>query len=621
MMKCLLLLALSSLLSIPLMAEDRPNVLWITSEDNDYGWLGCYGAEQAHTPNLDKLAEQGVLFKHAYSNSPVCAVARSTILNGSYAVTQGTQHMRSRHKISTSVRPYVSHLIEAGYYCTNNRKTDYNFLGDDRALWDECSKDAHYKNRPKGVPFFSVFNLTVSHESSLFKDKINKNREKGIIPKETRLKPSEVKLRPYLPDLPEIRNDVAIYHDNMTALDTQVGEILSELRAAGLAEDTIVFYYSDHGGITPRGKRYIKDSGTHVPMLVHVPEKWKHLSPFKSGEKVDEMVAFVDLAPTVLSLAGIEQSELMQGRAFLGKDRKESPSDAIVFLYADRFDEIYGMRRGIVSDEGRWKYIRRFTPHLAAAPYSYYQFGQEGWKAWQKAHQKGELEEKYSRIWEPKQVKEELFDLRSDPWEVNNLAGDPEQADRLESMRASLKQKMVEVKDSGLIPEGMFSELARNSAIADYVAQQGEAFGKVVDIAFIATECDVKNVGRLVTALHSKSAMVRYWASQGLMLLGKQAAEYEVNLMMSLKDESPMVRISTAQALYELGNKEIAHKVLLEELSKPMVEHKHLYILNVLQHYDLMDSVSDAWVEKALEIKNDKNYIKRFAKQLKKQRE
>ncbi|MFT5905767.1 MAG: N-sulfoglucosamine sulfohydrolase, partial [Cryomorphaceae bacterium] len=155
MIKYFLLLVLVQFKFAFVLAADRPNILWITSEDNDYGWLGCYGSKQAQTPNLDELAKYGVLFKHAYSNSPVCAVARSTIINGSYAVTQGTQHMRSRHAIAAKYKPYTSYLRENGYYCTNRSKTDFNFLGNDKAVWDDCSRKAHYKNRPKGAPFFS----------------------------------------------------------------------------------------------------------------------------------------------------------------------------------------------------------------------------------------------------------------------------------------------------------------------------------------------------------------------------------------------------------------------------------------------------------------------------------
>ncbi|MCA9147549.1 MAG: sulfatase-like hydrolase/transferase, partial [Planctomycetales bacterium] len=194
----------------------------------------------------------------------------------------------------------------------------------------------HYKKRPAASPFFAIFNLTVSHESSLFPEVIAANRKRGIIPSTPRLDPAAVKVPPYLPDLPEIRSDIAIYADNITALDTQVGKLLDELESSGLADDTIVFYYGDHGGILPRGKRYLNDTGVRVPLLVRVPEKWRSLTPFDAGSRVDEPVSFVDLAPTVLSIAGIDKPARMQGRAFLGPKRVEPAADEVEFLYADR---------------------------------------------------------------------------------------------------------------------------------------------------------------------------------------------------------------------------------------------------------------------------------------------
>ncbi|MBT7959943.1 MAG: sulfatase, partial [Akkermansiaceae bacterium] len=514
-------------------ANDKPNILWITSEDNDYGWLGCYGNKQAKTPRLDKLAAGGLLFKHAYSNAPVCAVARSTILNGAYAPTMGTQHMRSRHAIAKKYKPYVSYLKSQGYYCTNRSKTDYNFAGNDKTIWDACSGKAHYKNRPKGTPFFSIFNLTVSHESSLF----NRKKKSG----KTRLDPAKVTLRPYLPDLPGIRSDVAHYHDIITNLDSQIGKILDNLAADGLDEDTIIFYYGDHGGITPRGKRYLKDTGTHIPMLVHVPKKWQHLSPFKLGSKIDETVAFVDLAPTLLSLIGLEKPEQMQGRAFLGSKREEPGKDDVEFLYADRFDEIYGMRRRIT--DGRWKYIRRFTPHLPAAPYSYYQFGQDGWKDWQKAWKDGKLTGRYKTIWEPNQPVEELFDTHADPWEVKNLATDPAHVERLQNMRACLKKTMIKVNDTGIIPEPMFSELADGKTVTSYAASRKKDMPALVDLAFKASARNPKNLPQFISLLKSEDPVQRYLATLGCVILGKKSSTAENDLNQLLDDKHSAIRV------------------------------------------------------------------------------
>ncbi|MBT8045169.1 MAG: sulfatase [Verrucomicrobiae bacterium] len=607
-MRSLLLLTFLLIFQLPAVAAERPNILWITSEDNDYGWLGCYGNKEAKTPRLDKLAASGLLFKHAYSNAPVCAVARSTILNGAYAPTMGTQHMRSRHTIPRKYKPYVSYLKALGYYCSNRSKTDYNFAGNDKAIWDACSKKAHYKNRPNGAPFFSIFNLTVSHESSLF----DRKKKKG----KTRLDPSKVTLRPYLPDLPAIRSDVAHYHDIITSLDTQIGKILDDLVAAGLADDTIVFYYADHGGITPRGKRYLKDTGVHIPMLVHVPKKWQHLSPFKPGSKIDETVAFVDLAPTLLSLVGLEKPSQMQGRAFLGSKREEPGKDEVEFLYADRFDEIYGMRRGIT--DGRWKYIRRFTPHLPAAPYSSYQFGQKGWKAWRDAWKAGKLTSRHQSIWESNQPVEELFDTASDPWEVDNLAADPAHAKRLKTMRARLKKTMVEVHDTAIIPEPMFSDLIGDKTIAHYTASRKKDMPALVDLAFKASARNPKNLPELISRLKSPDPIQRYWATLGCVILGKAASSAESALSQLLDDSYSAIRVEAASALMFTDKKQAGTSALLKELARNNNEYAQLNLINTFKQLKLTSKIPDTWVNEAL--KKEKGYIKRLAQQVREER-
>ncbi|BDS06870.1 sulfatase [Oceaniferula spumae] len=595
-------------------AADKPNILWIVSEDNDYHWLGCYGNKEAVTPNLDRLAGNGILFTHAYSNAPVCAVARSTILNGAYAVTQGTQHMRSRHEIPKRFKPYVSYLKEAGYYCSNNSKTDYNFKGNDKAIWDESSNKAHYKNRPEGKPFFAIFNLGISHESSLFANSIKKNRKRGLIPQTPRISPDKVIVPPYLPDLPEIRNDLAIYHDNITALDTQVGAILAELKKRGLADDTIVFYYGDHGGILPRGKRYLKDTGVRIPMLVHVPEKWKTLSPFKPGQKVDEPVSFVDLAPTVLSLIDHKKPEQMQGRAFLGNERTEPDKDDVVFLFADRFDEIYGMRRGLT--DGRWKYIRRFTPNLAAAPYSYYQFGQAGWTAWQKAWKNGKLTGRFKEIWEPNQPVEELFDTRSDPWEVNNLANNPAYGEQLTAMRARLKSTMVQVRDTGIIPEPMFAELSPTTPINQYMQTREDNLPVLADIAFAASSRDPKKLDDFIAWTTSPDPVTRYWAAHGCLVLGKTAAPAEEALTKLIADEHSAIRVAAAQALVAIGKDQEGRSALLGELDKNINEYSQQNVINALTSLNALDDIPQEWVDATLKNKKAGQYVQRLAQRL-----
>jgi arylsulfatase A-like enzyme len=570
-------------------AADRPNILWITSEDNAAHWLGCYGNAEASTPRLDALAAGGLMFTHAYANGPVCAVARSTILNGAYAVTQGTQHMRSRHPIPPDFVAHATHLRRLGYYCTNNSKTDYNFRGNDAALWDDCSGKAHYRKRPDGKPFFAIFNLMITHESQLFPKSVADNRKLGIIPETPRLDPAKLTVPPHLPDLPEVRNDIAIYHDCMSAMDHQVGALLDELAAAGLAEDTIVFYYSDHGGAMARGKRYLQDTGTRVPLIIHIPEKWRHLSPFQPGSKVDEPVSFVDLAPTLLSLCGQPTPAAMQGRAFLGGHRRAPAPDDMVLLYADRFDELEGMRRGLT--DGRWRYIRCFSPQLPGAPYSVYPLGQPSWRAWREAAQNGRLSALHSAMWRTPQPVEMLFDTSSDPWEIDNLAGNAAHAGRLAAMRARLRATMAATRDTSLVPEPMWPALAGDKTIHEYVRSAAFDLETTLDLAFAASSSDPANLPAFIKALGSKDPVLRYWAATGCLILAKDAAPAIDALTKCMEDADQLVRIVAAEALIAAGRPDSGKAALIAALDLPMPAECREWLINALKRAGLQDRI------------------------------
>ena len=279
-------------------AGPRPSILWISSEDNS-PYLGCYGDRNATTPNLDRLAAQGTLYENAFSAFPVCAPTRSTIITGVWANSLGTGHMRSFAPIPGRIRMFPALLREAGYYCTNNAKEDYNTTTPPD-VWDDSSTKATYRKRKPGQPFFHVVNFNSTHESSMFK------------PFDPKHDPKRAEIPPYHPDTEIFRRDRARYYDNITRLDGQAGKVLAELEADGLAEDTIVFYFSDHGGIFPRGKRFVNDSGIRVPLLVRVPEKFRALVPTdeKAGGTANRLVGFEDFAPTFLSLAGLQPPHL-----------------------------------------------------------------------------------------------------------------------------------------------------------------------------------------------------------------------------------------------------------------------------------------------------------------------
>jgi N-sulfoglucosamine sulfohydrolase len=331
----------------------QPNIVWITAEDMSLT-LGCYGDEYAVTPHLDRLATQSVRYTRAFANAPVCSPARSCLITGCYPTSLGTQHMRSAFPLPEGMRGFPALLRASGYFTTNNVKTDYNTSHAQaivKASWDESSERAHWRNRDRKRPFFSVFNLMESHQSRTMVwpyERFVQEIQSQLAPEEIH-DPDLAPLPPYYPDTPIVRRTVARFYDCVTLMDRRVGEILRQLEEDGLAEETIVFFFSDHGSGLPRHKRALLDSGMHVPLLIRFPEKYRHLATASPGETVDRLVSFVDFAPTLLSLAGIEIPDEMQGRAFLGEQSGEPREYA--FGHRDRVDEAFDL--SVAVDVGR----------------------------------------------------------------------------------------------------------------------------------------------------------------------------------------------------------------------------------------------------------------------------
>ncbi len=533
-----------------------PNILWITSEDNS-PFAGCYGDAFATTPNMDALAASGFLYTHAYANAPVCAPARNTILTGVYANSGGHQHMRSYYDKSQQVGFYPRMLREAGYYCTNNVKEDYNINPDQNEnIWDESSKTAHYKNRPEGKPFFAVFNTTISHESSI---------HKSIPSEELRHKPEDVTLPPYHPDTPEMRHDWAQYYDKIEDMDQVIGELLRELDESGEAENTIVFYYGDHGGVLARSKRYVYESGTHVPFIVRIPEKYKHLYPAeKPGSEVNRLISFVDLVPTLLSLTGQEIPDYLQGNAFLGEQKTDDPEYA--FMFRGRMDERYDMSRS--ARDSKYRYIRNYMPYRVYGQFLEYLWRAPSIQSWEAAYKAGECNEVQSRFWNTKPA-EELYDTENDPWEVNNLAADPQYAEVLERMRSATRDWMLEINDTGFIPEAELIDRTQETTAYDYMRTSGIDLNALIDGAKLASNPRKGDIPFLKEMLASEEAAVRYWGATGLLILGTEAKEAEEALQTALADASPNVKVVAAEAMYRLGNTEQGLQALYEVLETP----------------------------------------------------
>ncbi|WP_439484183.1 sulfatase-like hydrolase/transferase [Cyclobacterium plantarum] len=533
-----------------------PNILWITSEDNS-PFAGCYGDEFATTPNMDALAAEGFLYTHAYANVPVCAPARNTILTGIYATSGGHQHMRSYYDKSDKIKPYPRMLREAGYYCTNNSKEDYNINPEQNEdFWDESSNKAHYKNRPEGKPFFAVFNTTISHESSI---------HKSIPSEELRHRPEDVTLPPYHPDTPEMRHDWAQYYDKIEDMDKKIGELLQELEDSGEVENTIVFYYGDHGGVLARSKRYVYETGTRVPFIVRIPEKYKHLYPAENpGSQINRLISFVDLVPTLLSLIGEEIPEYLQGNAFLGEQKTKDPEYA--FMFRGRMDERYDMSRS--ARDNKYRYIRNYIPYRVYGQFLEYLWRAPSIQSWEAAYKAGECNEIQSKFWNTKPA-EELYDTENDPWEVNNLANDPQYEDVLKRMRSATKDWMLEINDTGFIPEAELIDRTEGTTAYDYMRTADLDLNALIDGANLASDPQKGDIPFLAEMLDDEEAAIRYWGATGMLILGEDAGDAQEALRNALNDSSPNVKVVAAEAIYRLGFEEEGLQALYEVLETP----------------------------------------------------
>lgn len=542
-------------------ADERPNVIWLTCEDISPN-LGCYGDDYAITPVLDELARQGVRYTHAVGISGVCAVNRSCLITGMYPTTIGSQDMRSRIRLPDSLPTYSKLLRDVGYYCTNNSKTDYNFQAPAEA-WDESSKEAHWRNRQPGQPFFAVFNYTGTHESQIWEQNHSLHAAK-LSPEELH-DPAEAPIPPFHPDTPETRRDWANYYDNITALDHWIADHLNELAEADLAENTIVFFYSDHGVGMPMCKKWVWDWGLRVPLIIRFPEALQHLAPAGSGKTVNRIVSFVDFPPTLLSLLGVPVPKHMQGQAFLGAQRQ--PPRQYAFAIRDRMAEWYATVR-VVRDQ-QYQYHRNFMPHLPWTPFTSYTLTMPTAQVWTRLHEEGKLPPVQERYFHAK-PSEELYDVTADPHMIHNLAEDPDYEDVILRMRKQLHAWQLSTRDLGLLSEYEMHRRAEGSTQYD-VGQNHALFPiqRILPATELASERDARNVQKLIELLKDSEPSVRWWAALGLAMLGNDAAPAEAALRDALVDESPLVRVAAAEALLPFGDIATARDVLVSVLSDP----------------------------------------------------
>ncbi len=552
----------------PTRSLDRPNVLWITVEDMS-PTLGCWGDTYAVTPNIDRLAARSIQYSNVFATAPVCSPVRSCLITGCYATSLGTQRLRSEFPIPDTMRGFPSLLRSRGYYCTNNVKTDYNTANAAKIIaesWDQCSDQAHWRGRRPDQPFFAVFNDMTTHQSRTmvnpydwFVEHVQSRLDSADVHD-----PAGAPVPPYYPDTPEVRKTIARFYDCVSVMDMNVGRILSELEEDGLADDTIIFFFSDHGSGMPRHKRLLLDSGMRVPLLVFFPPKYRQLAGRPGVGRDERLVSFVDFPRTVLGLCGAPVPDWMQGRSFLGRPA-EAPRQ-YVFGARDRVDEAFDLARSVRDHQ--YLYIRNFMPHRSYNQPSFYSdqgtIRQEITRLARTQYDK--LTSAQQHYAGPKRPIEELYDCIADPLNLNNLAASGQHTEVKVRLRQRLDRWILEQPDMGFLPESevwarLNGRVPRElgTDVNDYPLSKLFAAASLVGAG-------EQELPKLLRNLNDPEAGVRYWAAMGLGALGSQAAPAETAIAAALSDPSAAVRIEAAGALAGVGQTRRALQVLVREL-------------------------------------------------------
>ena len=582
-------------------ADQRPNIVWISCEDIS-SHLGCYGDSVATTPNLDKLASEGVRYSHAFTCHGVCAPSRTGIITAQYPISIGANHMRSKVKLPKHIRCFPEYLRKAGYYCTNNSKTDYNFEWERDVVWDESSKRAHWKNRPNDEqPFFAVFNFTMCHESRIWPEnwkEVTKDLSEDLFHD-----PAKVVVPELYPDTPAVRGAIARLHDIIIVMDQAAGRVLTELDEAGLAENTIVIFWSDHGNGFARAKRSIYDTGTRVPMIARVPEQFRADGQGEPGSVDDRLINLIDLGPTVLNLAGVALPSHFQGQPFLGNNLPQPRK--YIFGARDRIDDRFDMVRSV--RDRRFRYVRNLMPWLPALQYVQYAERSVTRQELRRAAAEGNLSSQQRGLFETPRPKNELYDLEADPYELNNLAEDPQYSDRLAQLQNECDKWQRDVRDAHIVPESIL--ITEEQSLASrwnvfHGAHGEERWRRVFDAV----------MNRPSQNEHSKSddAAERWWKVAHM--ANKEISESdEATLLEGLSDESPAVQIMAARLVYQLEqHRQAAVTTLGELLHHKVPAVQHAAILTV----DEVEGLANELREEVSNVNRPDKYVSRVAEHI-----
>ncbi|MDF9796459.1 arylsulfatase A-like enzyme [Catalinimonas alkaloidigena] len=580
----------------------QPNILWITIEDTSPQFIACYGNEDASTPVIDQLAEEGVRFTNAFSTGTVCSPSRSTIITGARTYAMGTGNHRSNYPVPDFIKGFPYYLKQAHYYVTNNSKTDYNVANEKAFIeeaWHESSNQAGWWNREPGQAFFSIFNYNESHQSRTMTNPYEWYRKEVYeqLPAQERIEEDEFDMPPFYHDSPEMRKQFARVYNSIKLTDNRVGELLDRLREDQLMDSTIIFFYADHGEGIPRGKTNGINLGYRVPFIVWFPPMYEHLSPWGTGTVTDELVSFEDLAPTIISLAGAEVPEHMKGRVLIGEDRDE-PVDQL-FLSSDRSDNGIDMVRTVT--DGRYVYSRNYMPYMPQARYiRYMEIGdiKQQMRADLKANKLNELQQS---LFEERPA-EFLYDIESDLWETDNLVEETEHQLRIREMRQALEANILAQKDVLFLPEYEIGLISQSTT--PYTFRQSASDYPLKEIyaaASLSGQRGESIMKQQLELLKHPNKIVRYWAAIGLRSQNKgMLKDCETQLTEAMQDDYPPVALTAAAIVYDnFSSPEATEKL------KSYCKHKNNDLALMAINYLLYVQKPEPFVQTVREVKDN----------------
>jgi arylsulfatase A-like enzyme len=573
-------------------------------------YLKMFDENGVATPNIESLSKDGLIFSNAFSNAPVCSVARSTIISGCYGPGLGSNFHRRIEKVNlpSDIEMFPTYFKKAGYYTANNSKEDYNIVKPEN-VWDESSKKATWRNRAINQPFFYVFNSEISHEGNVHFSRTDFETKKSITSLDS------FTVQPTLPNTPLFIYTNAIYRDKIVQMDKEIGKVISQLKEDGLYDNTFVFYYGDNGGVLPGSKGYLTETGVHIPMVVHVPKNYRHLVNGMSG-KINGFVSFADLAPTALNLAGIEIPKGLDGKPFLGKNltQKELNKRNETFSYSDRMDEKFDMVRAL--RKGKYKYVRNYQPFNFDGLMNNYRYQQLAYQELAKLYKEGKLNEVQSRFFETKKC-ELLFDIEKDPYEINNLAEDPKYNSTVLQLRSKLSFYLSEMPDLSFFPEHFLIKNAFDDPkkFGQEHKQEILNYIKIADLS-LSSFNDVKP--QIEIALNSKDPWERYWGLIVCSSFGKESVGFEEKIREMAQGDSISINKVRAYEFIGLVMKENTLPKIASVLYKSNEVAEALLILNTMTLLtDIKDGFKSEYnfellsneVKKNGDVKNRINYL------------